>query len=106
MKKFRMIEKIILTLVVVAVICGISTVNYATGDVSDLFSNPVQIPTEQEPSQSTQQPTQTQTPTTPTQTDSAKLPKTGANDTGIWILAGAFVVIAVYTYRKVKYYNV
>jgi len=111
MKKIKMIEKIVLMLVVVAIICGISTVNHATGDVSDLFSNPDTIPVKPDTNQGDTANQGTQQPTTPNNNNnnnnnSASLPKTGANDTAIWVLAGACAVIAIFTFKKVRDYNV
>ena len=61
----------------------------------------------------TPEPTPTPT-TTPTpspipqnnQTGNTTLPKTGANDTIMWVLIGACTIAAVYTYKKVRDYNV
>ena len=105
MKNLKILKKIILMLVVIACVCGISTVNQAdtqqTNDVVELIPN-VQ-------GTSTPTPNQTATPSsTPlsNNTTSTSLPKTGANDTGMWILIGACVVGAIYTYKKVRDYNV
>lgn len=100
MKKLKSLEKIILILTVIAVICGISSINYATGDLNDILKDPDSIPIKPEEGETKQE---TQTPSTNPNTS---LPKTGANDTGIWVLAGACAVIAVYTYKKVRDYNV
>lgn len=106
MKNLMILKRVILMLVVIACICGISTVNQAsqpTSDVVELIPNVQGTPT----------PTPSQIPTaTPSNTplnnntNTTSLPKTGANDTGMWILIGACVLGAIYTYKKVRDYNV
>ena len=114
MKNLKLLSKVILTLLVVAFICGISTVNMAetpapTNDIGDIVGTIPQV-------SSTPSTTSTPTPTPSTTpignlsnkntTNTTSLPKTGANDTGMWVLIGACVVAAVYTYKKVRDYNV
>ena len=109
MKKVSKI-KLMLVVVIFAVICSISTVNYATG-IDDLIQNITQL----EPTNTAQT-----TPTVPentvqniapitttntTNTDT-KLPQTGVDDTIMWVLIGVSAVAAVYTYKKVRDYNV
>ena len=36
----------------------------------------------------------------------SSLPKTGVNDTAMWVVIGTCVVLAIYTYKKVRDYNV
>ena len=36
----------------------------------------------------------------------SSLPKTGANDTAMWVVIGTCVVLAIYAYKKVRDYNV
>lgn len=119
MKKLKSLEKILLIITVIAVICGMSTAVSATGDLNDLFNNPEPIP---EKPVDTQKPVETtdtnrnnnnsNTNSSNTNTNkntnknSTTLPKTGVNDTGVWILAGACVIVAIYTYKKVRDYNV
>lgn len=106
MKKLKNLKKILLMLLLILCICGISNVNMATdtGDVNDILPIP-------DMGTSTQ-PTPTPTPTlTPgnlggDNTNSTSLPKTGANDTVMWVLIGCSIVFAVYTYKKVKDYTI
>ena len=108
MKKLKSLEKILLIIAVAICICSISTVNKATGtgDVNDLFNIPkVENNTVPENNQTenintigTVQNTNTNTNTT--------LPKTGVNDTAMWVLIGACGVAAIYTYKKVRDYNI
>ncbi len=108
MKKLKSLEKILLIIAVAICICSISTVNKATGtgDVNDFFNIPtVENNTVPENNQTenintigTVQNTNTNTNTT--------LPKTGVNDTAMWVLIGACGVAAIYTYKKVRDYNI
>lgn len=110
MKKLKKLEKILLIMAVAICICSISTVNKATGtgDVNDLFNipkvennavtEPANNQTENINTIGTVQNTNTNTNTT--------LPKTGVNDTAMWVLIGACAVAAVYTYKKVRDYNI
>ena len=117
MKNLKLLSKVILTLLVVAFICGISTVNMAetpapTNDIGDIVGTIPQVSATPSP-RSTPTPTPSTTPIgnlsnnkTTNTTNTTSLPKTGANDTGMWVLIGACVVAAVYTYKKVRDYNV
>lgn len=105
MKNLKKLEKIILMIITFALLFSISTVNKAvqTGDPNELFNNiPVKnedtqtIPTA--PTQNTNIPTNTNTNTS--------IPQLGANDTAMWVLIAVCAVAAVYTYKKVRDYNV
>lgn len=108
MKKIKKLEKILLMLAVLAIICGISTVNYAseTGNVDELFNIRVinNTTTENTP-ENTANNTATQNISTNTN-KTTSLPKTGVNDTAMWVLIAGCVVLAIYTYKKVRDYNV
>lgn len=112
MKNLKLLRKVILMLVIVACICGVSTINNAsqpqTNDIGDIVGTIPQV-------SATPSPTATPTPTpssspignlSANSTNSTSLPKTGANDTGMWVLIGACVIAAIYTYKKVRDYNV
>ncbi|MCI8519372.1 MAG: LPXTG cell wall anchor domain-containing protein [Clostridia bacterium] len=106
MKTLKKLEKILIMLAVIAVICGLATTCSAeTSSIGDIVGD---IPVLNDPT-----PTPTSTPTsTPSpipqnnQTGNTTLPKTGANDTIMWVLLGACTIAAVYTYKKVRDYNV
>lgn len=126
MKKIKSVEKIILLFVVFAFICGISTVNYASGDVNDIMNipyingnsttnptqNPAPAPTTPDNNNAANIPDNNATTNSNISavqnqnTNSTSLPKTGVNDTAMWILVIACVVAAIYTYKKVRDYNV
>lgn len=129
MKKIKSVEKIILLFVVFAFICGISTINYASGDVNDIMNipyingnstqNPTPAPTTPDNNNAANIPTNNAVDNNATtnttsnisavqnqNTNSTSLPKTGVNDTAMWILVIACVVVAIYTYKKVRDYNV
>lgn len=120
MKKVKMRE-IILGVAIVAILCCISTVNFAsTPDTNDLFkpTNDNEIHDIQElPTTPTNNTTvnnivtepanNTVTPIAPTNTNNnTTLPKTGVDDTIMWVLIGVSAVAAIYTYKKVRDYNV
>lgn len=110
MKKLKKLEKILLIMAVAICICSISTVNKATGtgDVNEIFNiQKVENNTVGEPANNevenintigVVQNTNTNTNTT--------LPKTGVNDTAMWVLIGACAIAAIYTYKKVRDYNI
>lgn len=106
MKKLKSLEKILLIITVVACICSISTVNKATGtgDVNDFFNIPtVENNTVPENHQTENINTIGIVQNTNTNTT---LPKTGVNDTAMWVLIVACAIAAVYTYKKVRDYNI
>ncbi len=104
MKKLKSLKKVLLMLIVAAIFCSFATVSKATGDVNDLFD----IPKVEEGNNPTPTPIPTSTPTpTPQPTNNNNsLPKTGVNDTIMWVIIGACVVAAIYTYKKINDYNV
>ncbi len=104
MKKLKVIKKVLVMLVLVVMINCLSTVNKAENLPDDVFQDiPKVSPT---PTPSTN-PTPTPTPTTNINANNnTKLPQTGANDTIMWVVIGGCVVTAIYTYKKIKEYNV
>ncbi len=105
MKKIKSLNKIILMLAVVAMICAASVVSNAsqTGNVDELFNIPVvnngastQTPVENVPTQNIPA----------NNTVNTSLPKTGINDTIMWVAIAGCVILALYTYKKVRDYNV
>lgn len=104
MKKIKSLNKIILMLAVVAMICGICVTSKAStaGDIDDIFQMQV-INTSSTPNTVQSVPTQS-VPAKNTVNNS--LPKTGINDTVMWVAIAGCVVLAVYTYKKVRDYNV
>jgi len=121
MKKVKMRE-VILGIAIVAILCCISTVNYAS-NVNDLFKDPNEIEDIQqlEPTTSANDTKVNNIATQPenntvesiapinktTNTNTNKvLPKTGVDDTMMWVLIGVSAVAAIYTYKKVRDYNV
>lgn len=111
MKNFKKLEKILLIFIMIAIVCGLTGNSKATvGDVNSL--NMGTIPIIQNNVQPTPTPSPTPTPvpigniTNNNTNNSSSLPKTGANDTAMWILIVACAIAAVYTYKKVRDYNV
>lgn len=119
MKKVKMRE-VILGVAIIAILCCISTVNYATGpDYNELFKGQNEIQNIQElepPTTNTTPVNNITTPpanntiapinTTQNKTTNTTLPKTGVDDTMMWVLIGVSAVAAIYTYKKVRDYNV
>ena len=105
MKKIKKLEKIILMLVVIAIICGISTVNKATGNVDDILPTDIPVVKNTTTENTSANTIETQNVAT-NNTASTALPKTGVNDTAMWVLVAGCVVLAIYTYKKVRDYNV
>ena len=120
MKK-NSVKKVMFIIVLFTMLCVVSTVNYATGDINAILQNIIQIDTTEQPTQ--QQPKQeentvqnivtlpttntTNLSNTNTNTNTNKeLPKTGVDDTMLWVLIAVSVVAAGYTYKKVRDYNV
>ena len=127
MKKVKLFKKVLLMLLVFAFICGVSVINKATGNVEDLLndSNVTNIEhvntSTGDNSTNTANTAQTNTQGTNTQTaniaavqnntankttNTTTLPKTGVSDTAMWVLVIACVIAAVYTYKKVRDYNI
>ncbi len=120
MKKLERVEKVLLILVVVALICamGVGVQASGTGDVNDLLNNGEISDIPKYGNNAVQnQPTNNQVANTPREnlqvnkstnntTNTTSLPKTGVNDTAIWVLVAACGIAAVYTYKKVRDYNV
>lgn len=123
MKKFK-VRNLILILTIIGVICCISNINYATtGDVNSLIQNITQLPSNNEGQSNnindanntvqnitsitnTNTNTKTNTSNNTNRTTNTTLPKTGVNDTIMWVLIGVSAVAAIYTYKKVRDYNV
>ena len=114
MKKVN-VKMITVVMVVIAMICLISNVVYATGDAQNLARQQAQITEDPEihsiqevPGNTTQQPQNTtQLPTTAQNkvTTNTVLPKTGVDDTAMWVFIVISAVAAIYTYKKVRDYN-
>lgn len=134
MKKVS-VKRIMLIVAIFAAICVISSINYASsdvrqGDISELMNQmgitgEIQNITRIDPA-----PTNTETPTANTNTETPEtntnvanltplttntntntntettLPKTGIDDTMLWVLIAVCVIAAGYTYKKVRDYNV
>lgn len=117
MKKV-VLKRMFLVLAVFAMICLVSTVSHATGDINELLQDipridPEPTTTTQEPENEVALPTTDAAISVDTKSDTEKeadtnktLPKTGVDDTMLWVLIGVSVVAAGYTYKKVRDYNV
>lgn len=110
MKNLKNLKKILIMLIMIVCICGIATISKATGNVDDLISD---IPILNSEPKTTPTPTPTPTPSpTPSgnigapTNNNTTLPKTGVNDTAMWITIGVCTIVAIYTYKKVRDYNV
>ena len=118
MKKV-ILSKTLVMLVIVAIICCISTINFAgTVDLNQL-PNSNDVPKIDQINGTTNNAT-TNNATTNNTTNvigntnrignvtntTGTLPKTGVDDTIMWVLIGASVIAAIYTYKKVRDYNV
>ena len=121
MKKVNL-SKTLVMLVIVTIICCISTINFAgTVDLNQLpnGNNTSDIPRIDELNNTTNN-TATNNATVNNTTNvigntnrvgnttntTGTLPKTGVDDTIMWVLIGASVIAAIYTYKKVRDYNV
>ncbi len=124
MKKI-ILSKTLVMLVIVAIICCISTINFAgTVDLNQL-PNGNNISTNDIPkidqingtsnnatannattNNTTNNTTNIIGTTNRTGNTTGTLPKTGVDDTIMWVLIGASVIAAIYTYKKVRDYNV
>ena len=116
MKKSN-VRKLILMVVVITALCIVSSVNYATGNVNDLIENITEIPSNGNNVANTNTNTNnmvqnitpiggTNTNTNRNTTTNTALPQTGVNDTMLWVFIGISVIAAIYTYKKVRDYNV
>ena len=108
MKKLKRVEKILLMLVVGVLICGVSTIIKATEpDVNGIIDiNVINTEKESQPQNTNNEPNTNANATNINTNQETALPKTGANDIGLWIIIGASVVLAGYAYKKVRDYNV
>lgn len=128
MKKLELLKKVLLMLSVFALICGASVVSKATtGNVEDLLNdgNITNVEHRNTASGNTatnsQNTTQTNTSVnnanpaniaavqnnkTNTTNTTTTLPKTGVSDTAMWLLIASCVIAAIYTYKKVRDYNI
>lgn len=104
MKNLKRLEKILLIIITFAVLFSISTVNKAvqTGDPNDLFQDIPQVPDNTQQ----QQPQNIPTPENTNVNTNTSLPGLGANDTAMWVLIAVCTVAAIYTYKKVRDYNI
>lgn len=115
MKKVN-VKMIMVVMVVIAMISLISSAVYATGDAQNLALQQAQVTEDPNihtirelPDNTTQQAQNTtQLPTTTQNLTGGKntvLPKTGVDDTAMWVFIVISAVAAVYTYKKVREYN-
>lgn len=122
MKKVNL-SKTLVMLVIVAIICCISTINFAaTVDLNQL-PNSNDVPRIDQINGTTNNATVNNATTNNTTNNTTNiigttnrtgnttnttgtLPKTGVDDTIMWVLIGASVIAAIYTYKKVRDYNV
>ena len=115
MKK-NSVKKIMLLVVLMFIVCFISNINYATGDYQELLeqmglgNETIQNITRIDETPTTTENTTTVPTTNETTNETTKtettLPKTGVDDTMLWVLIAVSVVAAGYTYKKVRDYNV
>lgn len=123
MRKLEKVEKILIFLIAVAVMCAITTGVSASGsgDANDL-SSLVSIPqgannvagnkASNTASNNTSNTAKNTTnnvarnlTVTNNSTNTTPLPKTGVNDTIMWVLIAACGIAALYTYKKVRDYD-
>ena len=118
------LSKTLVMLVIVAIICCISTINFAgTVDLNQLPNgnniSTNDIPKIDQINGTTNNATNNNATTNNTTNvigntnrignvtnTTGTLPKTGVDDTIMWVLIGASVIAAIYTYKKVRDYNV
>lgn len=110
MKKLK-ISKIMLIVGIIAVICCISNISNAEpGNSNDIIHEITNLPSDG--NNMVQDPVDTNKPinnidnTNNVTTTNTTLPKTGVDDTIMWVLIGVCGLAAVYTYKKVRDYNV
>ncbi len=115
MKKVS-VKRIVLLVAMFALICCASTVSRA-GNPSDLLppddGNTIEnIQSLPDNNQSVSVPTSSSAPSNlmPLNTNTGKtnttLPKTGVDDTIMWVLIAVSAIAAIYTYKKVRDYDV
>lgn len=111
------IKRISLMLVIVVLICGWAVMSLASsnvGDPSEIVNLEDRTNTNKAPvnNANTNQVrnnianTNTNTNTNTNSNTNTSLPKTGVNDTAMWLLVAICGVATVYTYKKIKDYNV
>lgn len=110
MKKFKSLEKILLVLFACVCICLVATVSKATtGNPEDIMNIPY-INGNEANNETQNQPANNETQNIAgvgeNNTTNTALPALGANDTMMWIAVGVCVIAAIYTYKKVRDYNV
>ena len=115
MKKFN-VKRVMLVVAIFAAICVVSSISNATGDINELIQNITRIdsdpvPTTTNDTNLTPLPTTNENVNTNTNTNintnnNSSLPKTGVDDTMLWVFIAVSVVAAGYTYKKVRDYNV
>ena len=117
MKKSNVIKSLLIVTLVL-MICLMSNLSYATS-VEDLARQQgyiaggneevQQIRDESNTNQISQVPTTSSTPANTTSTNkittNTTLPKTGVDNTAMWVLIAVSAVAAIYTYKKVRDYN-
>ena len=116
MKSIKNIKRISLMLVLAVLICGWAVTSLASsnvGNTADIFNiedrtnNRVGNTNTNTNTNTNQQRNNVSTVNTNTNTNTnSTLPKTGVNDTAMWILVVICGVATVYTYKKVRDYNV
>lgn len=106
----KKVKKLILLLITIIFMCSISTINYAS-DVGDIFNIPV-VNNTTKPTNNTTVTNNSVANNTNTSLNKSvnntntSLPKTGVNDSAMWVLIGACAIAAIYTYKKVRDYDV
>ena len=114
MKKLSL-KKTMLMVVLMAIVCIVSNVSYATGNIDDLLremenqAGNITVIEEPKTNQAVVPTTTTENKVENTNTNTntnTTLPKTGVDDTMLWVLIAVSVVAAGYTYKKVRDYNV
>ncbi len=116
MKKSKL-SKLMLIIAMIITICCVSSIINASSPVTDLIQDIPELPdgnnTPTTPIGGNNTPkTNTNRNVAPISgntnrniTANTALPKTGVNDTMLWVLIGISAVAAVYTYKKVRDYN-
>ncbi len=116
------LKKVMIVVTIFALICCVSTLSNASGtpNVNDILGgNDIQsIPSLPDgDGNNTAQPQNTApTSSTPAnltplntnignKTTNTALPKTGVDDTMMWVLIGVSAIAAIYTYKKIRDYN-
>ena len=111
MKKVNVI-RLMLVVAIFALVCCVSNVNLATTpDVNDIIHDIQTLPENNVPEQNTNTNVPANLIPLGTNTNSntstnTVLPKTGVDDTMMWVLIAVSAVAAIYTYKKVRDYEV